>query len=205
MNLRKYCTDPTQAAAYFQHRGICMPDLMLLLVMILALMLWRYVFPVLHRRSVFTEAAGSHAPYANALQRRFRILERACAGVIAENGFDPASHEICSSDRRSRAKTYLRCIVALTGARRVDNHYVLDVGDIRFHVRERYVRRLRDSTDPQCGHDETCFYCVHKGTPGEEEIATALLQLRNNPALFERWAAQRGAYKADGQVFAHAQ
>ena len=87
----------------------------------------------------------------------------------------------------------------------MDNRYILDVGNTRFHVRDRYVRRLRDSTNPKCGYDETCFYCVHKAMTREEEIATVLLQLRNNPALFDRWAAECGAYKADGQVFARAQ
>jgi len=100
-----------------------------------------------------------------------------------------------------RAKRYLQCIAALTGATRVDDAYVLDVGKTRFHVRHRYVKRLRDTTDPECAYEETCFYPVHKGMPNAEEIATALLQLMNNPALFERWAAQNGAFKADGQAF----
>jgi len=57
-------------------------------------------------------------------------------------------------------------------------------------------------TYPECAYEETCFYPLHKGMPKEEEIATALLQLTNNPALFDRWAAQNGlAFKADGQVF----
>jgi hypothetical protein len=41
--------------------------------------------------------------------------------------------------------------------------------------------------------------------PKAEQIATALLELANNPELFERWAARIGAVKADGQVFACAQ
>jgi hypothetical protein len=42
--------------------------------------------------------------------------------------------------------------------------------------------------------------------PKAEQIATALLQLRNNPALFDRWAYQCGlSFKADGQVFTLAQ
>jgi hypothetical protein len=41
--------------------------------------------------------------------------------------------------------------------------------------------------------------------PKAEEIATVLLQLTNNPGLFDRWAAQSGAFKADGQAFHHAQ
>jgi len=101
----------------------------------------------------------------------------------------------------NRAKRYLQRIAALTGATQSDDAYVLDVGKTRFHVRHRYVKRLRDTTDPECAYEETCFYPVHKGMPNAEEIATALLQLMNNPALFERWAAQNGAFKADGQGF----
>jgi hypothetical protein len=41
--------------------------------------------------------------------------------------------------------------------------------------------------------------------PKAEEIATALLQLMNNPGLFEKWAARNGAFKADGQAFSPAQ
>jgi hypothetical protein len=36
----------------------------------------------------------------------------------------------------------------------------------------------------------------------EEQIATVLLQLRNNPGLFDSWANTRElAFKADGQMF----
>jgi hypothetical protein len=41
--------------------------------------------------------------------------------------------------------------------------------------------------------------------PKAEQIATVLLQLKNNPALFDRWAVQNGvAFKADSQVFSGA-
>ena len=57
-------------------------------------------------------------------------------------------------------------------------------------------------TYPECAYEETCFYPLHKSMPKEEDIATALLHLTNNPAVFDRWAAQNGlAFKADGQVF----
>src|SRR5439155_12594952 len=108
-------------------------------------------------------------------------------------------------DRRDRAETYLRRIVALTGATQMASSYVLDVGTTRFHVRDRYVGRLRDLTDPKSAYEETCFYPVHKGMPTAEEITTALLQLTNNPALFERWAARSGAFKADGKAFSPGQ
>ena len=183
-----------------------MPNVTLVLVIILPLMLWRSVFGVLHRRNALRESAGPRPHYDNALQRRFCIPERAYRGVVAENGFETESDEGCLSEGSSRAKTYLRRIVSLTGAKRMGNRYILNVGKTIFHVRDRYVWRLPDSTNPGCGYNETCFYSVHKGIPREEEIATVLLQLKNNPALFDKWVRQNGlAFKADGQVFPHAQ
>ena len=183
-----------------------MPNVTFVLVIILALMLWRSVFVVLHRRNVRRETAEPHQRYDNTLHRRFRILERAYAGVIAEDGFDTASDEVCPSDGSNRAETHLHRIVSLIGAKRMGNRYALNIGKTIFHVRDRYVWRLPDSTNPECGANETCFYCVHKGMPREEELAIVLLQLKNNPALFDKWVRQNGqAFKADGQVFTRAQ
>jgi hypothetical protein len=156
--------------------------------MILAMMLWRSVFAAMHRKEIHRET-GLRPHHGNALQRRFRALE---AG----------SQEMRLSDRSRRAKTYLRRIAALTGATQTDEAYVLDVGKTRFYVRDRYVRRLRDATNPESGYDETCFYCSNKTMPRAEETASALLQLKNNPRLFDQWAKQHGlAFKADGEVF----
>jgi hypothetical protein len=184
-----------------------MTGAILAVIMFLALILWRFVFAVLHRRPLLREIAAPHRHYDNALEQRFLILERACAGVIAENGFDAVLDGVCLFDGRSRAKTYLCRVAALTGATQTDHRcYVLDVGKTRFYVRDRYVRRLQDSTNPECGYEQTCCYPVHKGMPREEEIATVLLQLKNNPALFDKWAVQNGlAFKSDGQVFTRAQ
>ena len=180
-----------------------MPDLILvlMLMMILALMVWRFGLSVASRGAT----AAPHPHYNDALQRRFRILERAFPGVIVENGFDTGSDEICLSDRRSRAQAYLRRIVALTGATQSRNGYVLDVGKTRFYVRYRRVGRVKDLTDPKSAEDETCFYPMQEGMRKTEEIATALLQLKSNPLLFDQWARQNGAFKADGQVFTRAQ
>lgn len=168
-----------------------MPNVILLLVMILALMLWRSVFAAMHRKDILRET-GLRPHHGNALQRRFRALE-------------VGSQEMRRSDRSRRAKTYLRRIAALTGATQTDEAYILDVGKTRFYVRDRYVRRLRDATNPECGYDETCFYCLNKTMPRAEETASALLQLKNNPRLFDKWAKQHGlAFKADGEVFTRA-
>jgi hypothetical protein len=117
-----------------------------------------------------------------------------------------ASHAIRLSDRSLRAKAYLSRIVALTGGTQTDAGYRLDVGKTRFYVRDRFVRRMRDATNPECGYDETCFYCLNRAMPRAEETASALLQLKNNPGLFDKWARQTGpAFKADGEVFTRAQ
>jgi hypothetical protein len=111
-----------------------------------------------------------------------------------------------SIDRKYRAQNYLRRIIVLTGATQKGNCYFLDVGQTQFCVRSGYVTRVRNVTDPKCAHEETCFYPAHEDMPKAEQIATALLQLRNNPALFDRWAVERSlAFKADGHVFTRTQ
>ncbi len=77
-----------------------MPNVILVVIMIWALMLWRYGFAVLHR-NVLRRIAGPHPQYDNALQRRFRILDQAYAGVIVENGFDMGSDELCHRSSES--------------------------------------------------------------------------------------------------------
>jgi hypothetical protein len=171
-----------------------------------ALVVWRIAFAGLRRRPSLREIAAPQQQHNNALEQGLHILERAVVGVIAGNRYEDSSDGVDPIDRKDRAKTYLCRIVALTGATQMGISYFLDVGTTRFHVRDRYVGRLRDLTDPQCAYEETCFYPVHKGMPKAEEIATALLQLTNNPALFDKWAIQNGlAFKADGQVFTRAQ
>jgi len=67
------------------------------------------------------------------------------------------------------------------------------------------VSLTEDHNNPKGAYDETCFYSADKSMPKAEQIATALLQLKNNPSLFDRWAAQSGAFRADGQAFSPAQ
>jgi hypothetical protein len=174
-----------------------MAPAILSVIAFLALVVWRFVF------------AGSHCkPLVRAIarQRRSNLLEGGLhIAVIADGSLANSADDVDRLKRKDRAKRYLRRIAALTGATQTGNTYVLDVGKMRFRVRDRYVSRLRDMTDPGCALEETCFYSVHKGMPKAEEIATALLQLMNNPTLFDRWAAQSGACKADGQIFSPAQ
>ena len=168
----------------------------------LALIMWKFVFANLRRRPLTRTNAAPRQRHSNILEQILRVLGQPCAGIVAENGFDTSSDRICPIDARNRAETYLHRIIALTGATQMSNVYVLDVGKTRFHVRHRYIRRLRDATDGKCAYEETCFYPVHKGMPRAEEIATALLQLVNNPALFDKWAVHRDLpFKSDGQAF----
>lgn len=104
--------------------------------------------------------------------------------------------------KEQRAEAFLRRVLALTGATKMDNVYVLNAGKVQFQIRDRFIRRLQNPEDPKSPYEETCFYLVHNGMPKVEEIATALLHLSNNPGLFDKWALQNGvAFKADGKVF----
>jgi hypothetical protein len=184
-------------------QGICMVSTTLSLIAFFALIARRFVFTGLQCRPLAREIAAPRQQHTNVFDQRLNILDPARVEAIPDNRFENGSdggHPITPKDR---AKTYLRRIAELTGARETDTNegYVLDIGTTRFYVRDRYVGRMRDVTDPKCSYEETCFYSAHKEMPKSEHIATALLQLKNNPALFDRWAAQSGAFKADGQAF----
>jgi hypothetical protein len=168
------------------------------LVAFLALVAWRFAFASLLCRPLGREMAAPQ-------QRDNNLLDRVGVAVIAGDHFENGSQGVDPFEREDRAEAYLRHVVALTGATQMGDNYVLDVGTTRFQVGDRYVRRLRDVSDPKCEYEETCFYLPCNRMPKAEQIATALLELTNNPELFERWAAQIGAVKADGQVFACAQ
>jgi len=126
--------------------------------------------------------------------------------ILVEDELENLADGADPFDRKYRAQNYLRRIVALTGATRKGNCCFLDVDKTQFCIRSGHVTRLRDVTDPRRACEETCFYPAYKDMPKAEQIATALLQLKNNPALFDRWAVERSlAFKADGQVFTRTQ
>jgi hypothetical protein len=116
--------------------------------------------------------------------------------------FESTLRDLAADKARDSAKNYLLRIVALTGAIQVDDDYVLDVGRVRFKVRERFVLRLRGGTNDKSPYEQTCYFCPNKAMPTAERIATVLLMLKNNPALFDAWATRYTlAFKADGQMF----
>jgi hypothetical protein len=168
------------------------------LIAFLVLIVWWLVFTAL-RRPLARRIAKRNQPHNSFSEQHLDRIDRDGAVVIQDNRFENTSNGVHAVKREDRAKTYLRRIVALTGATQMDNSYVLDVGTTQFRVRDGYVGRLRDTTDPNCIYRETCFYSAHRGMPKAEQIAAALLQLKNNPALFDKWVAQSGLmFKADG-------
>ena len=182
-----------------------MAPAVLSMIAFLALMVWRFVFASPHRRPLGRAIAHQLQRHSNVLEQGLHILDPGGVAVIAGNRFENGSDGVYPITPKDRAKRYLRRIVALTGGTRMGNGYDINVGTTRFHVRDRYVTRMRDVADPKCAYEQTCFYTADKTMPKAEQIATALLQLKNNPALFDRWAAQSGAFKADGQAFSPAQ
>ena len=81
----------------------------------------------------------------------------------------------CPENVRNHAQSYLLRVVALTNATELGDGYLLNVGTNTFHVRDRYVRRIRGVKDAKSRYEETCFFVPNQGMPSAEQIATALL------------------------------
>ena len=97
-----------------------------------------------------------------------------------------------------RAAEYLKRVAALTGAEQVrGDSYCLAAGRRNFLVDYKFVR---DISHPG---KSTCFsIATNPDMPSAEVVASALLQLKNNPGLFEQWREMQGyTFKADGQMF----
>jgi len=97
-----------------------------------------------------------------------------------------------------RAAEYLKRIATLTGAQRVrGDSYWLAAGHKNFLVDYKFVRLIsrRDKS--------TCFSVASDpNVPSAEVVASALLQLKNNPKLFKKWRKQPGrTFKANGKMF----
>ncbi len=181
-----------------------MVRVVLSLIPFLAVILRRFVFTGMEREWLVGEIDPLR-PRQNGPVRAGPLHLRPSRLTLVAGELEDRADGADPVERKYRAKRYLRRIVALTGATQIGGAYVLDVGTTRFKVRDGYVRRVQDVTNPKCGYEETCFYPAHKEMPKAEQIATALLQLKSNPALFDGWAARNGAFKADGQVFTRAQ
>ena len=97
-----------------------------------------------------------------------------------------------------RAAEYLKRVAALTGAKQVrGDSYWLRAGRRNFLVNYEFVRVISHHGK------STCFSVVaDPDMPSAEVVASALLQLKNNPRLFKKWRKQPGsAFKANGKVF----
>jgi len=68
---------------------------------------------------------------------------------------------------------------------------------MRFLVGYKFVRVISHRAE------STCFsVAADPDMPRAEVVASALLQLKNNPRLFEKWRGLRGyTFKANGQMF----
>jgi hypothetical protein len=100
--------------------------------------------------------------------------------------------------RAQRAADYLKRVAALTGAKQDDDGtYHLTAGRRHFLVDSNSVRVTSHRAE------STRFSVLaYPDIPRAELIASALLQLKNNPRLFEKWRERQGdAFKANGQMF----
>lgn len=177
---------------------------MLFVIVFFTLFLWRFVFTGL-RRSLARESTASQRRH-NILEHALHILGRVDPAVIDVNHSEDSSDRGGTITGGEPSETYLRRIVALTGATRTGGTYFLSIGQTQFYVRNRYVRQVPEGANATWARRETCFHPAHHGMPDAEQIASVLLQLKNNPTLFDSWAFKHEvAFKADGQVFRGAQ
>jgi len=97
-----------------------------------------------------------------------------------------------------RAAEYLKRVAALTGAEQVrGDSYWLRAGRRNFLVDYKFVRVISPHGK------STCFsVAADPDMPSAEVVASALLQLKNNPTLFKKWRKQPGStFKANGKMF----
>jgi hypothetical protein len=97
-----------------------------------------------------------------------------------------------------RAAEYLKRVAALTGAEQVRaDSYLLRAGRRNFFVDSKFVRLISHHGK------STCFsVATDPDMPSAEVVASALLQLKNNPRLFKKWRKQPGdTFKANGKKF----
>jgi hypothetical protein len=97
-----------------------------------------------------------------------------------------------------RATKYLKRVAALTGAKQVcGESYGLTVGRMHFLVDSKFVRVISPRSE------STCFsVAADPDMPSAEVVASALLQLKNNAGLFEKWRELQGyTFKANGRMF----
>ena len=97
-----------------------------------------------------------------------------------------------------RATKYLKRIAALTGAKQVcGERYLLTAGRMHFLVDSKFVCNISPRSE------STCFsVAADPDMPSAEVVASALLQLKNNPRLFEKWRELQGyTFKANGKMF----
>ena len=96
-----------------------------------------------------------------------------------------------------RAAEYLKRIARLTGAKQLPGGYRLRAGRRDFLVDAKFVRVISHH------RKSTCFsVAIARDMPSAEIIASALLQLKNNPKLFKKWRKQPGyVFKANGKTF----
>ena len=97
-----------------------------------------------------------------------------------------------------RAALYLKRVARLTGARQIPGGgYWVRAGRRDFLVDSKFVQLLSSR------RKSTCFsVATDPDTPRAEIVASALLQLKNNPRLFEKWRKQPAyLFKANGKTF----
>src|SRR6266853_2026511 len=156
-----------------------------------------------------------------ACRKRKKLLRRCCSSRTIQRcltsgpfrtGWRLRRTAMCSPVRTDRltmrkptkctpaqcASKYLKRIAALTGAKQVcGESYRLTAGRMHFLVNSKFVRVISPRSE------STCFsVAADPDMPRAEVLASALLQLKNNARLFEKWREWPAhTFKANGKMF----
>ena len=100
--------------------------------------------------------------------------------------------------RAQRPAEYLQRVAALTGAKQHDDDtYHLIAGGTHFLVDSIFVHVILPRSESMC-----FSVAADLDMPSAEVVASALLQLKNNARLFEKWRDWPAhTFKANGKMF----
>lgn len=86
----------------------------------------------------------------------------------------------------AKADRNLAAVIKSTGAEYINGRCVLRVRGIQFHIRSEDIIRINEQNQ----YDQTCYQSMPM--PRAEKIASAILLLRRDPGLFDKWKNNHG-------------
>lgn len=117
-------------------------------------------------------------------RRLDRNLEHVRMRLLELQG-DPVSSEEMEI-AHARADRNLAAVLKSTGAEYINGCCVLRVGGIRFRIQPNEIIRINEQNQ----YEQTCYQSMPM--PRAEKMASAILLLKRDPSLFDKWKNYHG-------------